>query len=65
MSYKCTVITGAKDGKYIKCGLDAKYEALPWRGMESDWKYCDGHAEHYAAVKGYPFQPIEKCENNG
>ena len=65
MKYKCSVITGIKDGKYIRCGKDATYEALPWQGLESDWKYCEGHNKYYAEAKGYPTKLIEECAING
>jgi hypothetical protein len=62
MTHKCSVITGIKDGKYTRCGLEASYEALPWEGNDSDWKYCEKHNEYYAKPKGYPTKLIEeKC----
>jgi len=64
MKNTCSVVTGIKDGKYVRCGLDATHNALPLNGVESDWLYCDGHAEHYAEQKGYPTKPIEE-KNNG
>ena len=56
----CSVVVDAKDGKYIRCGLTATHEALPFQGIDSDWKYCDGHAVHYAEAKGYPIKRIEE-----
>lgn len=61
MTHKCSVITGLKDGKYIRCGLDATHEALPLNSVESDWKYCEGHNKYYAEAKGYPTKLIEGC----
>lgn len=65
MTHKCSVITGAKDGKYTRCGLDATHEAMPWKGIESDWKYCPGHVKHYAEKHGYPVKPIEESGSDG
>ena len=64
MTYKCSVITGIKDEKYTRCGLDATHEALPWKGLDSDWKFCPGHAKYYAEAKGYPTKLIEECATN-
>jgi len=64
MAHKCSVIIGIKDGKYVRCGLDATHEALPWHGIESDWKYCAGHAKYYAEANGYPTKLIKGCVNN-
>jgi len=59
MIHKCSVIIGSKGGKYVRCGLDATHEAMPWRELESDWKYCPGHAKYYAEDHGYPIKLID------
>jgi len=64
MEHTCSVIIGSKNGKYIRCGLDATHEALPLNGVESDWKYCPGHAKYYAEANGYPIQRIKEKDND-